>query len=252
MSHSALFVGFIVRWFLCSRRNRLPAARVLSQGGADWRGHSARPGSQHDLHALRAQARGGEGSVNGLCECGCGQPVTRRFAHGHNRANRGEFSNRPILVDDIDRDLIEAHPWSRARGKDGRFYAIHSVYEHDANGKRIGQRTIRLHRLVLERILGRAAASHELADHINGDGLDDRRSNLRLATHSINAQNRKPRLKPRGATFHKSSGKWQARAGVNRKMYRLGLFDTADEAARVAHEWRLANMPGYVSHEVAL
>jgi hypothetical protein len=74
-------------------------------------------------------------------------------------------------------------------------------------------------------------------DHINGDTLDNRRANLRIATNSQNQANR-IRLKSgtssryRGVTWNKASQKWQAGIKCNLKSTHLGLFESEEEAAR--------------------
>jgi len=72
-------------------------------------------------------------------------------------------------------------------------------------------------------------------DHLDGDGLNNRRKNLRPATHNQNSQNRlkKPGCssKLKGVHFHKASGKWMAQITVNSRRQYLGLFGTQQEAA---------------------
>lgn len=77
-------------------------------------------------------------------------------------------------------------------------------------------------------------------DHINGDGLDNRKINLRLVTDSENQQNRH-RLSLntsgfRGVTWHKQACKWQAGIKRNGKSYHLGLYTSPEDAARAYDE----------------
>lgn len=75
-------------------------------------------------------------------------------------------------------------------------------------------------------------------DHINGDSLDNRKENLRVASSSQNANN-KVKLSPkntsgyRGVTWDKHSQKWMAQIYKNNKRTNLGRFDTKEEAAKV-------------------
>lgn len=115
-----------------------------------------------------------------------------------------------VHFDEADRDLVMQYRWRILPSRTpGRNYAQASV----------GNTTVRMHQL----ICGRGA------DHINGNGLDNRRSNLRPATPGQNAANRKATRSDgvKGVTFHKKSGKWQAAIA---KRY-LGLFATQEEAA---------------------
>ena len=83
--------------------------------------------------------------------------------------------------------------------------------------------------------------SHEIVDHINGDGLDNRRCNLRVGTQSKNCVNRKvtPGANMRGTRPKK--GRWQAYIKLAGKQRSLGYFDTEHEAhaAYVAEARRL-------------
>lgn len=79
-------------------------------------------------------------------------------------------------IDENDRDLVEGQSWyavpvNRRRG--GHYAA-----------SRKGGRTVYLHRIIL------GAKPGQVVDHINGDGLDNRRENLRLASISLNNANR--------------------------------------------------------------
>lgn len=78
------------------------------------------------------------------------------------------------IVDDIDDDLFEGVRWRTLHSESKTPYVIKS-------SKTGG---ILLHRVILERVLGRELERGEYVDHVNGDGLDNRRENLRLATSS--------------------------------------------------------------------
>jgi len=78
-------------------------------------------------------------------------------------------------------------------------------------------------------------------DHINGDKLDNRIANLRVATNSQNKQNmRKARSDSRsgliGASWHTKSNKWRAAIQIDGKKKHLGYFDTPEEAHQVFME----------------
>lgn len=138
------------------------------------------------------------------------------------------------LVDDEDADLTALkwfahfHPGYAGGG-------AFRVARHTLRG--LGRRrTILMHRVILSRMLGRELARGEQADHINCDPLDNRRGNLRLATHAENSRNRRLRADNasgyKGAYWHKQRQRWQAQVRVDRKLKHLGYFDTAEEAAR--------------------
>lgn len=102
------------------------------------------------------------------------------------------------------------------------------------------------HRLVAQRMEGRVLGRWELVDHKNGVRLDCRRENLRL-TDSVGNHQNIPRNKWSGTTFHKKSGKWQAAVKHHGRSIHCGIFDSRDDAARVAAEKR--KELGFLSRE---
>ena len=71
-------------------------------------------------------------------------------------------------------------------------------------------------------------------DHINGDGLDNRRCNLRPATsaqNNANARRVRTSRSPYKGVERESSGKWRARICPHGQRINLGLYGTAEEAA---------------------
>lgn len=73
-------------------------------------------------------------------------------------------------------------------------------------------------------------------DHINRDGLDNRRSNLRLCCRSENARNQKLRTNTqgryRGVALHRPSGLWGAKLMVHGRTYSGGYYESREHAAR--------------------
>lgn len=77
-------------------------------------------------------------------------------------------------------------------------------------------------------------AKGEFVDHINGDGLDNRKSNLRLCSNAQNVQN--TGLTRANTSGYKGirlrNGRWDSRITCLNKTYHLGVFSTKEEAAR--------------------
>jgi len=72
-------------------------------------------------------------------------------------------------------------------------------------------------------------------DHINGDGLDNRRANLRPATVAQNNMNRGFQRNSttgfKGVNFYRRTGRWRASLGINGVTRHLGYFDSPEAAA---------------------
>jgi len=128
---------------------------------------------------------------------------------------QGKFA----IVDAEDYDWLNKYKWYASRAK-RTYYARGTI-----KGKHV-----RMHRLILD------APPHLFVDHINCNGLDNRRKKLRLCTHFQNQQNRRPSLngksKYKGVCWSKRHKKFRARITYNRKSYHLGLFDSEIDAAK--------------------
>ena len=94
---------------------------------------------------------------------------------------------------------------------------------------RINNKYYYLHRLAWLYVYGEFP--NNLIDHKNGNKLDNRIDNLRLASYSENYQNISLKSKAssglRGAYYNQKSNKWQAKLTINYKTKSLGYFETA-------------------------
>ncbi len=122
------------------------------------------------------------------------------------------------IVDDDDYASVAAHRW-HAVEIGGTVYA-----------GRKGATRVYLHRDIMG-----ISDRKILVDHKNMNGLDCRRSNLRVATKSQNMANRGPARNNKsglkGVFFDKARGKWQASIGVQCRVYHLGRYHTKELAA---------------------
>ena len=149
---------------------------------------------------------------NDIIEYGDYAEVILRNIHGY------EIARVKIDLDDM--GLISQHRWSLHHTN----YSIAHINGH----------IIQMHRLIMN------VAEGEIIDHINHDGLDNRKSNLRICTTAQNEWN--ARKSPRntsgikGVNFDKRRKQWRARISCNGKRYELGFFDTKEEAKQARFE----------------
>lgn len=126
-------------------------------------------------------------------------------------------------VDDEDYERVSALKWRLFYGNQQKMYAAN------------GDGTL-MHRVIAGTPTGMQT------DHRNGNGLDNRRSNLRIATHSQNLANQPSRLVRKGRpTQSKFKGvthlegrlrPWRATISVHRKQHFLGYHPNEVDAAR--------------------
>lgn len=117
--------------------------------------------------------------------------------------------------------VMAAGAWHAVRRASGVWYARHSI-----RVSRTQVRQVYLHQLL---------TGWELTDHIDGDGLNNTRANLRPATIQQNAMNRSITKRNttgfKGVDFYR--GRFRARLGIDGRQRYLGIYATAEEAARV-------------------
>ena len=110
---------------------------------------------------------------------------------------------------------VNVYAQRRVRGPDGKYH------------KEL------MHRVISERVEGKASP---LVDHRDGDTLNNRRRNLRPATHSLNSLNQRNQT---GVSWDKKNQKWFAYITIQGKRRRLGLhgsYESALEARLKAEE----------------
>jgi hypothetical protein len=126
------------------------------------------------------------------------------------------------LVDAEDYESLAGYRW-HAAPKGGTWYA-----ERAGRLSEGGPRTVCMHRVIL------SAPPGLMVDHIDGDGLNNRRSNLRLATHAQNGQNqRRSRANAsgfKGVSWSSRVGRWQAAIRIAGRKVFLGYYGTPEEA----------------------
>lgn len=140
-------------------------------------------------------------------------------------SKRGKYAGLyEAIVDPIDAELADIN-W-RTMKSSRTIYVIREVKQSNEL----------LHRVVLARKLERELLPDERVDHIDGNGLNNRRENLRLANFNENARNsRKPTNNKsgyKGVHWHKEAKKWCARIRANGRYLYLGLFKTPEAAHR--------------------
>ncbi|MDY0356607.1 MAG: HNH endonuclease [Sedimentisphaerales bacterium] len=130
---------------------------------------------------------------------------------------RGKFA----IVDAADYEWLSKYKWLATGNEKRGFYA----------GRRVGQGMLLMHRAIMQPPPGM------VVDHISGNGLDQRRANLRVCSQRHNSHNRRPSRwtssRFKGVYFCRATGKWVATIGFEGRSIHLGSFDDEVEAARV-------------------
>jgi hypothetical protein len=121
------------------------------------------------------------------------------------------------MVDDADYEWLSQWKWYALCPKRGGIYANSGPHGL-------------MHRLIMSPPPGMEV------DHVNGDGLDNRRGNLRICTKSGNQRNQRPQSRPQSSRFkgvHRNGRNWGAQIKVNGHKMHLGTTRIEEEAARL-------------------
>lgn len=133
------------------------------------------------------------------------------------------IKNHEVLIDQEDKKLLTSYSWYIDKAK--------SIYTSYVRGRKKGHgysEPIYLHRVVMK------AKKGQIIDHINGNGLDNRKSNLRFATP---AQNQANRVTQGVGVRHRERPKpWQAYYSKNNRFTHIGYFKTKEEALKAREE----------------
>ena len=134
---------------------------------------------------------------------------------------QGQFA----MVDDEDFEELNQFKWY-ANSSNKYFRAIRNIR---INGK---YTTVKLHRVIM------SAQKGDIIDHIDGDTLNNQRSNLRFCTNSQNQHNSKIRSNNKSGFkgVHLSRKGFRAEIRLNGKVIYLGRRSTAEEAHELYKE----------------
>ena len=157
----------------------------------------------------------------------------------HKEKNRKEYQmekikltrNQFTIVDDDDYYRVNQFKW-RANYSSSvkKYYAIKELYICTCHSKRY-RMNIHLHKYIMN------CPDNMQVDHINGDTLDNRKSNLRICTHQQNNWNKKPANVKKtskfiGVCWCKNNKTWRANIKINNRQTHLGYFKTEIDAAK--------------------
>ena len=131
------------------------------------------------------------------------------------------------LVDDADFNLLDQHKWTASPRKQ-------TVYAKSDQRVTRGCACVYMHVFLMK------PGAERAVDHINGNGLDNRRGNLRVCTKSQNQGNRRKGLfrngtecssKYKGVYWNKRDRRWRAQIRQKSKCIYLGNFRNEHDAA---------------------
>lgn len=143
------------------------------------------------------------------------------------KLTQGKFA----LVDACDYEYLNQWKWYTEKHR-STFYAVRNSKKDESKE----QRLVRMHQVILQRM----GIKFQQTDHVDGNGLNNCRSNLRAATCQENNFNRNTSKNNtsgcKGVSWHKRDQKWQVRIMINSKRIHLGYFDDIKDAARAYNQ----------------
>ena len=133
---------------------------------------------------------------------------------------------KEAIVDDEDFEWLSQWKWCTKvswRGNTEIFYAVRG------KGPRKAMKIFKIHRVIMN------AKPGQIIDHINGDGLDNRRCNLRFVTASQNSWNTRPggrgSSRFKGVSWSKPKKKWRAYINLNNRQQHINHCELELQAA---------------------
>jgi len=129
--------------------------------------------------------------------------------------------NKMALVDDEDFEYLNQWKWFAHKSPRNAkvYYGGRSIR---------GQKQILIHRVITD------APDGLKVDHINGDGLDNRKANLRICSNSQNGMNRgankNSKSKEKCVSWHGKEKRWRVKIKANHKEFLIGHFKSKDDA----------------------
>lgn len=142
-----------------------------------------------------------------------------------------KYGNFNALVDDNDFDRVNQYRW----------YLFRDKYNDYAVGRLIVNRIKR--KVLMHRFILNILDSLILCDHKDGNGLNNKRNNIRVATKLQNNRNVKTNNRNstgyKGVHYNKINKKFIARVASGTERLYLGSFDNKEDAARAYNEYAL-------------
>lgn len=144
-------------------------------------------------------------------------------------------SDLVAMVDDEDYEKVSGYAWALTKSGRRTQYAI---YDRGHGENRV---RLLMHRLITD------APTGKVVDHINGEGLDNRRANLRVCTITENLWNQPKQRKAntsspyKGVSYCATTGRWKVQIRKRGKHVWVGRFPTEVEAAEAADDAMVAH-----------
>lgn len=157
---------------------------------------------------------------------------------------------RKAVVNEADYSTIDKYTWGAAKSKGGQIWYAQTNIKRK-NGK---YSPVQMHKLIVPDV-----PSGMVRDHVNGNGLDNRRKNIRICEPKHNSRNQQAHRDKKHSRYKgvaimpgNRTRPWFARIIVDYKQIYLGWFGTEIEAARAYDggarqyfgEYARVNFPG--------
>jgi hypothetical protein len=138
--------------------------------------------------------------------------------------------NTFALIDDTDYDLIKQYTWTPSRNGLTLYADTFGYIKKGCSGVKSSRTS--MHKMVLGGTIG----DGKEIDHIDGNGLNNTRLNLRVCSHRQNLQNRKISKRNtsgyKGVSWSSAANKWKASIKIGEKNTHIGLFTCLIKAAK--------------------